>query len=166
MPEDTERAVRSLLAHNRPWIAVDILAAGLHRPDKPEAASYLSPELIHDVLNATLTADPRDAQSQSLGYELGVVLDYLEHRGTALNLIARYEFAFFQLLEHHRTPSALFRALADEPEQFVDLVSRVYRGENQPNEKPTQQEVAMAHHAWWVLQHLARYSRPARGPNH
>jgi hypothetical protein len=151
-PDDTERAVRALVAHGRPWIAVDILAAGLHRPDKPDVRSYVDPELIYEVLNAALAADPRDAQSQSLGYELGVVLDYLETRGATAHTIARYEFAFFQLLEHHRAPTALFRALADEPEQFVDLVSRVYRGENQPPEKPTQQEVAMAHHAWWVLQ--------------
>jgi hypothetical protein len=153
-PPDTERAVLRLLEHDRPWIAIDILAGTLHPSnDGKDTASAIAPERVCDVLDAALVADPSDAQSQSLGYELGLVLDYLETEGVEQSKLARYEFAFFRLLEHNRTPRALFAALSDEPEQFVDLVSRVYRSENQPDRTLGQKEVALAQHAWWVIHH-------------
>jgi hypothetical protein len=151
-PPDAERAIRSLLQHERPWAAVDIIASFLHHPDK-EASTSVTTDLVREALDSALTADPGETSSQSLGYELGVILDYLETRGLDTGVLARYEFAFFQLLEHHRIPRALFAALADEPALFVELVSRVYRGEHQPDRKLNQQEAAFAHHAWWVLRH-------------
>jgi excisionase family DNA binding protein len=154
-PPDTERAVRSLIQHERPWAAVDILAGSLHHPEKDSSTS-VAPDLVREVLDAALIADPRETPIQSLGYELGVILDHLEARGLDIGVLARYEFAFFQLLEHHRTPRALFAALADEPALFVELVSRVYRSEHQPERRLNQQEVASAHHAWWVLRHWDR----------
>ncbi len=152
LPLDAERAVRSLLQHERPWAAVDILAGSLHHPEK-DVSTFVAPDLVREVLDAALTADPRETLIQSLGYELGIILDDLEVRGLDTATLARYEFAFFQLLEHHRTPRALFAALADEPELFVELVNRVYRSEHQPDRKLNQQETAFAHHAWWVLNH-------------
>ncbi len=154
-PTDAEHAVRSLLHHKRPWAAVDILAGSLHHPEK-DSSTVVAPDLVREVLDTALSADPRETQIQSLGYELGVIVDDLETRGVDTGVLARYEFAFFQLLEHHRAPRALFAALADEPALFVELVSRVYRSEHQPDRKLDQQEAASAHHAWWVLRHWDR----------
>jgi hypothetical protein len=153
-PSDTERAVLRLLAHDRPWIAIDILSATMHPSnDANDLTTVIALDIVCNVLDAALVADPSDAQSQTLGYELGLVLDYLEARGVEQSALARYEFAFFRLLEHNRTPRALFSVLATEPGQFVDLVSRVYRGENEPERTLDQKEVALAQHAWWVLHH-------------
>ena len=151
-PLDAERAVRSLLQHERPWAAVDILAGSLHHPEK-NVSTFVAPDLVREVLDAALTADPHETQSQSPGYELGVILDYLEAREVDTGVLAGYEFAFFQLLEHYRIPRALFAALADDSTWFVQLVSRVYRSEHQPDRKLDRQETAFAHHAWWVLRH-------------
>jgi excisionase family DNA binding protein len=150
-PTDAARAARELLAHHRPWIAVDLLAGTMHGPDKDPTS--ITPELVSEVLGAALAADPSEAQQQMLGYELGLLLDYLESEETDPTALARYEFAFFHLLNDHRRPRALFAALAREPSLFVDLVGRIYRGKNEPERKLDEQGAALANHAWWVINH-------------
>ena len=151
-PMDAARAAAKLLAHNRPWIAVDLLAGTMHGgPDKDPTS--VTPELVSEVLSAAMTADPSDAQQQMLGYELGLLLDYLEAEETDPTALAKYEFTFFHLLDNHRRPRALFAALAREPSLYVDLVSRIYRGKNEPERKLDERETALANHAWWVIHH-------------
>jgi hypothetical protein len=150
-PMDAARAASELLAHNRPWVAVDLLAGTMHGSDKDP--SSITPELVSEVLTAGLAADPAEAQPQTLGYELGLLLDYLESEETDPTALARYEFMFFHLLDDHRRPRALFTALASEPSLFVDLVSRIYRGKNEPERKLDEQEATLANHAWWVIHH-------------
>jgi hypothetical protein len=150
-PMDVSRAARELLTHGRPWIAIDLLAGTMHQPDNEQTS--MTPELVADVLTAALTTNRDDANRQSLGYELGLLLDYLEAKGTDPTALAQYEFVFFHLLDHHRNPRALYAALASEPSLFVDLVSRVYRGKNQPERKLDEREAALARHAWWVIRH-------------
>lgn len=151
-PEDAARATRELLARDRPWTAVDLLAAETHLG--AEGPSSVTPPLVGEVLDAAITSDPREARAhQTLGYELGLLLDYLEAEGSDSASLARYEFVFFHLLEDHRQPRALFATLSSDPSLFVDLVSRVYRGKNEPHRQLDEQEEALAHHAWWVLDH-------------
>ncbi len=150
--EDADRAARELLRHGRPWAAVDLLAATMPRTaNLPDA---VTPDLVQDVLDAALGSDPNaEAHAQSLGYELGLLLDYLEAQDTDAERLLRYEFVFFRLTEHHRPPRALFAALSRDPARFVDLVSRVYRARNEPRRRLSEQEEAFASQAWWVLQH-------------
>jgi excisionase family DNA binding protein len=149
--EDADRAARELLNHSRAWAAVDLLASIMHHPDGP---SPVTAALVGEVLDAALVSDPNvEGRVQSLGYELGVLLDYLEAEGTDIETLARYEFVFFRLLEHHRQPRALFAVLSRDPARFVDLISRVYRGKNQPRRQLDKREEALAHRAWWVLHH-------------
>jgi excisionase family DNA binding protein len=151
-PEDASRAVRELLGHGRAWAAVDLLATSMHRP--ADGSSSVTPALLEEVLAAALTSDPNaEGRVQSLGYEIGLLLDYLEADGTDVERLERYEFVFFRLLEHHRQPRALFAALSRDPARFVELISRVYRGKNEPRRRLSEQEETLAHLAWWVLQH-------------
>jgi excisionase family DNA binding protein len=150
--EDAERAAHELLAHNRAWAAVDMLASNLHPSDVDPTS--VTPNIVEEVLNAALTTDSKtDARVQSLGYEIGVLLDYLESEQVDPDTIARYEFLFFRLLDHHREPRVLFAALGRDPSLFVDLVSRVYRGKREAHRQLDEHEAALAHHAWWVLNH-------------
>lgn len=149
-PEDTERVVRELLARERAWEAVDLLGLQAHRNDENTS---MAPELVEEVLNAALVTDPTDGRVPSLGYELGLLLDYLEANGCATELLARYEFMFFRLLEDTREPRALFQAMGADPSLFVDLVTRVYRGKNEPRRDLGERDEALAQHAWWVLRH-------------
>jgi excisionase family DNA binding protein len=151
-PQDADRAARELLAHRRPWAAVDLLATTMHGP--ADGSSSITPELVEEVLAATLTSDPTaEGRVQSRGYELGRLLDYLEAAGTDAGSLERYEFVFFRLLEHHRQPRALFAALSKDPSRFVELVSRVYRGKNEPRRRLSKNEEALGQLAWWVLGH-------------
>ncbi len=149
--EDVERATRELLARDRAWTAVDLLAMDVHRA-KGEATS-MTPALVRDVLDAALTTDPGESRSQSLGYEVGQLLDYLAKEGTESAVLARYEFVFFRLLEHDRRPRALFDTLAADPSLFVELVSLVYKAKNEPPKPAEQQDPGRATHAWWILNH-------------
>jgi len=150
--EDADRAARELLRHGRPWAAVDLLAARL--PDTANVPDAVAPALVQDVLDAALASDPNaEAHAQSIGYEIGLLLDYLEAQGTDAERLLRYEFVFFRLIEDHRQPRALFAALSRDPTLFVDLVARVYRGRNEPRRRLSEQEEALANQAWWVLQH-------------
>lgn len=147
-PEDAERAARELLAHGRAWAAVDLLGLEAHRKDE---STSLTPGLVEEVLNAALETDPTHDRGPSLGYELGLLLDYLEADGSAPELLARYEFMFFRLLEDVREPRALFQAMGADSNLFVELVNRVYRGKNEPRRELGERDEALAHHAWWVL---------------
>lgn len=150
-PEDTEYAARQLLAHGRAWAAVDLLAMQRHR--HADERSPLTPTLVQEVLDAASVSDPTTARSQSLGYEIGQLLDYLEGQAVGPARLARYEFVLFRLLERHRRPRALFEAMGAQPSLFVDLVKRVYRGKNEPKRQLDEREAALARHAWWVLHH-------------
>lgn len=146
---DVARAAKELLARQRPWVAVDVLAMDMHRKD--EGRRSVTPELVTLVLDAFLSTPTSDERVGSLSYEVGLLLDYLETEGLSAGQLAGYEFAFFRLLDHYRTPRALFDLLGKDPSFFIDLVSRVYRGKNEPRRQLDEHGQALAGHAWHVL---------------
>ncbi|MDQ3183851.1 MAG: helix-turn-helix domain-containing protein [Actinomycetota bacterium] len=149
-PADAEYAARRLLEHDRAWAAVDLLASDRHRDGED---STVTPSLVGEVLEAAIASDPLDGQTQSLPYELGLLLDYLESEGESAATLARYEFLFFQLLEHHRQARALFAMLSADAAQFVALIQLVYRGKSEPKRQLEDRDRALASQAWRVLHH-------------
>jgi hypothetical protein len=147
---DTERATGELLAHDRPWVAVDLLSAALQGAEAEK--ELVGAELVEAVLDAALHADLEQSASQSPGYEIGMLLDRLEELGRSVQKIAAYEFAFFTLLEDYRRPRALFPAMGTDPAVFVELVRRVYRGREEPRRQLDPDEQDRARHAWSVLE--------------
>ncbi len=148
--DDAATAVEAFISHDRSWAAITALAAELHRPHKD--GRQLDPGLVQNALESAITGRRGpDRNGGSLGYELGVLLDYLESRGTGAHVLARFEFALFPVFEYQREPRALYRALADDPQLFVDLLSRVYRGKNEPRQTADAQSAAAARQAWHVL---------------
>jgi hypothetical protein len=150
-PTEAQRAVDELLQRQRPWPAIDLLAGYTLKADQTAVA--LTPDLTKRVLDAALKGDPSDAATQSLGYEIGILLDYLEEHEIDPGVIATYEFYFFALLQNHRQPRALYRALATDPAMFAGLVKRVFRGKDEPRRQSSKDEQALAHHAYWILSH-------------
>jgi len=148
---DTARAVDELLRRERPWLAVDFIAAELHHSD--EEVSTLRAEDARRTMDMAIRTQPPEHAAQSIGYEVGVVLDYLEKSGVDEITLAQYEFALFRLIEHHRQPRALFSALALDYRSYVDLVSRVFRGKDEPERQFDESEAALGRHAYWVLTH-------------
>jgi excisionase family DNA binding protein len=147
---DTRRAAGELLAHDRPWVAVDLLAATLQGGE--EEKELVSVELVEAVLDAALRTDLDQSGSQSPGYEVGILLDRLEALDAPVERLVGYEFAFFTLLEDYRRPRALFPLMRTEPAVFVELVRRVYRGSGEKRRQLDPDEKERARHAWSVLQ--------------
>ena len=88
----------------------------------------------------------------SLDYYVGVLLDKLEALGVAQQVLIDFELIFFALLQNHRTPRALFKALASSPQLFVDLVVAAFRPASEPNgPDPTPAQVASARQAFMIL---------------
>lgn len=144
-----ERAASTLLTHGRPWQAIDLLAA--HVDQDAPGRSPFPPDLVVRTLRAAVTADIADASSQSVAFEVGLLLDHLEAVEPPVPTVA-FELAFFELLEDHRPPRALTAELASEPSLFVELVSTVYRGaaEEEPAE-PDEARQRLARPVWAVL---------------
>lgn len=148
-PADAERAARELLAHDLPWASVDVLNIAL----RPKGEQGIGADLIEATLDGAMTANPATGHTQSPGYELGVLLDALAGDQCPPEKLARYEYAFFSLLEDYRQPQALYSLLRQDSDLFVELVSRVYRGKGQAPRKLSEDQEALAHQAWLILEH-------------
>ncbi len=148
-PSDVESAARELLARDRAWVTIPLLARNIRQVGSEVAG--ITPDLVRDALDAAIATLPPKARDQSLGYEVGRLLDYLESLGAHLPRLVVYEFRLFQLLEHHRQPRALRQALSASPGFFVELVKLVYRAKHESEREPNPGEAALARHAWLIL---------------
>jgi hypothetical protein len=146
-----------LIAHGRAWSAIAVAAHALEqvaRRDSAKPAPALSHAVVINLLDEAIQQEPDDVEiSQLTGYNVGLLLDHLTATHAPVNDVARFEFAFYRLLEHHREPAVLNRALASQPEIFADLVKRTYRAKDEPRRGSgdTQAEQNLATQAWWVL---------------
>ena len=150
---DTARATEELMARGRPWTAIDLIAGELHAAPQEDETRSLTPEIAQSALDAAMRTESSERLRQNLGYEVGVILDYLERSKVDTAQLASYEFVFFRVLEHHRSPRALSATLSKDPSLFVDMISRVYRGKNEAPRQLGQADQRLAQHAWWVLAH-------------
>lgn len=147
-PEQVVFGARQLIAHGRPAGAIDLLL----NQGKPALAGA-TVELVSDALSKAIAAEPADiGRSPTFDYEVGVLLDHLTDQGADDSLIAQFEWAYFQLLEHSRSPRALFAQLKRDPAFFVDRVSWVYRGKSERRRQLDEGATRRAQNAWSVLQ--------------
>lgn len=147
-PDHVTRAAESLVAHNRAWSAVEALAFALQDDDVAES---VTPDVVMSSLEKAIGEGREQDGSALLGYELGILLDYLEGHDADKRVLARLEFATVLLVQNYRAPRALFSILADDPSLFVELVSRVYRGRNEPSRSLSEREAELSRIAWHVL---------------
>ena len=150
-PEDLTSAIELLLERERAWEAIAIAGNGIYDSTANQEMQLPSATLVVSVLRAALAQDPgRAGMSHMIGHHVGTLLDFLAAADVSLADLASLEFGFFRLLEHDREPRALNRALASDPELFVDLVRRAFRGDNEPRRHSAIAD-PLKEHAWWVL---------------
>lgn len=146
-----QHLLERLLEHERPWAGIDLLATTFAGGDEQARPPV---KLVERVLQAALRASPKDDPHAFIsGYEVGVLLDWLVEAGADTPTLVRLEWAYFSLLEHTRVPRALYASLAKDPDFFVELLSRVYRGRSQRKRDLDEHETALANRAWEVLYH-------------
>jgi hypothetical protein len=123
---DSMRAVDQLLKYGHPWKALVVLA---HYIDK------ISPsiESVLNVLEAASLAPLETDVNHSLQYDVGLLLDYVSSQDSAnIERLARIEWAFIPLFRYQsRTFKALHTFMADDPRFFVELVSLMYRADDE-----------------------------------
>jgi hypothetical protein len=132
---EAEAFTERLLEAGRAWAAIDLLAT--YVPEREGSPDSWQPDvdLIIRVLDQALTEDPSHAlQSGTTSYEIGRLLDRLGELGAERVILARLEWFFDPLLSYERAPRALHAELADNPELFVELVSRLFKPD--PEEAP------------------------------
>jgi hypothetical protein len=126
---DCDRAVRKLLEHNRPHIALDCLT--LHLQNKKDRDSA---RLIAEALEqAVRTVPERSEDWQPLVDYAADILGALEVSGEIEEpRIAALEFALLPFLKHgRRGPGILHRELSGNPDFFIEVLSLVYRAEDE-----------------------------------
>ena len=148
-PETTEEAaeaVGQLLSRGRPYAAIDVLGMEVHkkRPLDPAQA-------IRALRIAAATPPPPYLSSGSLGYDVGQILGALQGQ-SAEDELAGLEWLFLPLLDHgDREPRALHAMLASHPEFFVEVLSAIYRAEDEEVREGTAEDTARAEQAWRLL---------------
>jgi hypothetical protein len=151
---DASEALEQLIIHNRAWTAIAVASYAVHQAKQvePDQGVDVSPQLIIKVLDAAFEQRPENAALSSMtGYYIGQLLDYLGKTESLEATVARYEYGFFRVLEHQHEPTVLNRLLATQPDIFVELVKRAYRGKHQPRREMTDAERDHSTQAWWVL---------------
>jgi len=125
---DVERAARALVQHDRPCAAVELLA--MRATLRKGLPVSLAVDALEKMLRMPLDDGPRIG---SFSYYLSELLDSVAASGEINEeRLAAIEWGFLPILEHHdRAPSVLHRRLAREPGFFAELVSLVFRAENE-----------------------------------
>ena len=138
-PSYAADAALALSKAGRPFVAADLLAS------QQESNVGVPPEVIAEVLEAAVAAETAYDQPtkgfSGFAYSTELLLNALLDADFDKTQVARFEWAllpFVNRFDWH--PRALHHLLAESPEFFVKVVSRVYRAEGDAPRELDKQE--------------------------
>jgi hypothetical protein len=152
LPDDsgaTAWVAKELLKHGRPHAAIKL--AGHEAKTFPD-------ELLVRILEAAAQSEEQEPDGASMfRYYVQRIfqqLDKSEKVGT--DRLARLEWMYLKVLDDSaRPPVTLHKQLATKPEFFVEVLSTIYRGNNEEpgriEEEDRERKAALASHAWTLL---------------
>lgn len=143
-----ERACEELLARGRGWEAIQQLSMSV-RPHRDDADAP-SRDTIVKALDAALSDEEGLIQIQQPAYAVAELLDHLAREG-AEEQVVRFEYAYLALLDHVRSPSLLYEAMGEEPDDFVEAVRLAFRGKSETQRKLGGEDLTKAEHAHILL---------------
>lgn len=147
---DCARGVDEFIAHGRPHAAVDLIS--LHAGDE---GIDLPPSTMADALERTTEGVPEEnIELQMFSHHVGRILDALEASGEiGEERIARLEWYYMPLFGHHeRGPRVLHRELSRNPGFFSEIISWVFRAEDDEPREISEQEQNRARSAYELLE--------------
>lgn len=156
---DIERAARGLIAARRPAEAIRLLSM---TADEPAA---VAPALLLELLELALAAPSAEGQRHLEFYEIDTLLECLQTAADIdANRVARLEWNLLPPLgRHSRQPQVLHQFIARDPDFFVELLTAVYRPEDDTEDRgdteaPPPDEAARrrAERAWHLLHNWQR----------
>lgn len=128
--DDRDQAAAAFVSHRRFATATHFLSlysSGCERPPNPQFAL----ELLERI--GTSESTERDVNWSSLAHDIGGLLEIAAAPQDApIERIAKLEWLFLRLLEHQRPPKALHAAMSRDPSLFVEVLTVVYKGRNEP----------------------------------
>lgn len=140
-PGELSRAVERLIDAGRAADAIDLL--GMHRHRFKEESRIGAADIVRAL---TAALDPR-ANVRPLGgmdiHHAGELMDLLNDAGEEWQAdLARLEWSWFQAMDRTRSPQVLFRALSDNPKFFVEVLSLVFRSDDDSTEEGEEEDAA------------------------
>jgi hypothetical protein len=148
-PSDIERAVDELLAHDRPYSAIDLLYSGTVRKADPPG------DLVARALETAMTSEhPRDCPGGTFGYHVSELLDRVANSAAVdPTRIVRLEWGYIGLFDRSdRTPKLLHQELGRNPQFFADVLAFLFRGDNDEPREPTPAARSRAERAFALLE--------------
>lgn len=130
------KVVRGLRQVGRVGAALDLLAMALPKEDDKELA-----ELAAESLEHFLKHGGQDPEVNPASYDFVRLFEYMD-RSLAEDRVATLEWSYLSALEHSNRNFALHKRMADSPDLFVDLVTRVYRPRNEKGDDDEEDEEA------------------------
>jgi hypothetical protein len=149
---NVEEAVRHLLEAERPNTAVELLAMC-------DRSRSTDPNLVMEALGRALSADRlQDQPSSHFAYAVTELLNALGRRPDIDETrVALLEWRLLPVIgRHDRVPKALHRLLARDASFFVEVVSLVYRGENEEPRELSDDDKQRAERGYSLLQSWRR----------
>jgi excisionase family DNA binding protein len=146
LPNDEwEDGVDVLVQHNRQWKALELLSFMLHQKLLPKV------DRVKAVFDTILSRSDAPENPTMDGYYAQQLLQFLEAEVPDDTDLPRYEFTLSPMLQDNEPSAALYRLLGRDPQEFVQMISALYRAEGEPKRSLTAQEQAFGHLAFNVL---------------
>jgi hypothetical protein len=156
--DEARRAIRTLLAHERPVAAISVIRMALFNKQEIE------PSLLMHALEGWMgfaAKVEKPGQLQGSRYDLHLVFQTLQQRaqqedpGVDVERLAQLEWAFLGLLDGHPAkPVTLHGLLRDDPDSFVQVLGFIFRPKGSSAEdapEPTQEEKLRAQSGYRLL---------------
>jgi hypothetical protein len=138
---DCERAVAKLIENDRPYAAVEILSFQERRHNSTPSARVMI-RAMECALRAT--PDVR-ADWQFIAHNMSELLKMLEGSGEVSDeQLAALEWSSLPLTEHYRRPKMLHRELSRNPDFFVEVMTLVYKAEDEEARDLSEEDSARA----------------------
>jgi hypothetical protein len=143
-----EIAAEKLIGAGRPYEAVDLLAASLPTKGEPFATTLA----MQALREASASAPPAQGNALSMfRHELPRLLARLEADGVDRRELAQIEWVYLPLLEDTDTPLLLHRAMATDPEFFIEVLSTAFRADDEEPRELDEGGLARARRAFDLL---------------
>lgn len=160
--EDCGRAVDELAHHGRPHAAIDLIHLYLMNGDK----ACVTNEKIVELLEGAVSKQPGKAVSRAtFGRHVADLLDHLEGSAEVEeSRIANLEWAYLTLFGHGGRPARiLHRELSRDPSFFAEIITLVFKAEDEERREPSQKDRNRARLAYKLLD--TWHSVPGRDEN-
>ena len=153
-----------LLDVGRPGATLRLLSlyAVADKAAVPEDHAGIAADALDDLLKLD---DPVPEIQDLRSYGFEQVFDVLESHRDAIGVdrVARLEWAYLGALGHDPTVPSLHKALADDPDFFVQVVSAIYRAEGDDSAEATDEQRNVAENAYRLLSSWSTI--PGKGPD-